>query len=134
MGNKMPEYIEREAAIKEFSNNGSVFVYGKQQCKAIVSRINTIPAADVRPVVLCRDCSWWTKQKASLQGRCALLGISPTGAWFCANGQKKAKGDPHVCGKCGRSSVIVCLVDGVPYCERCLSFALGVEPTEEGET
>ena len=46
------EYIEREAAIKEFSNNGSNFVYGKQQCKAIVSRLNAIPAADVRPVVL----------------------------------------------------------------------------------
>ena len=45
------EYIEREAAIKEFSNNGSNFVYGKQQCKAIVSRLNAIPAADVRPVV-----------------------------------------------------------------------------------
>ena len=50
------EYIEREAAIKEFSNNGSIFVYGKQHCKAIVSRLNSIPAADVRPVVLCRDC------------------------------------------------------------------------------
>ena len=44
-------YISREAAIKEFSNNGSIFVYGKQQCKAIVSRLNAIPAADVRPVV-----------------------------------------------------------------------------------
>lgn len=52
------EYIEREAAIKEFSNNGSIFVYGKQKCKAIVSRINAIPAADVRPVVLCKDCMY----------------------------------------------------------------------------
>lgn len=46
----MAEYIEREAAIKEFSNNGSIFVYGQQQCKAIVSRLNVIPAADVQPV------------------------------------------------------------------------------------
>lgn len=41
------DYIKREAAIKEFSNNGSIFVYGKQKCEAIVSRLNTIPAADV---------------------------------------------------------------------------------------
>lgn len=130
----MTAYIEREAAIansREYNLGGS---YDNTERAVPVDAINSIPAADVRPVVRCRDCYWWTKQKASLQGRCALLGISPTGAWFCANGQKKATGDPHVCGKCGRSFEIVCLVDGVPYCERCLSFALGVEPTEEGET
>lgn len=116
----MAEYIERDATIansREYNLGGS---YHNTEWAVPVDAINSIPAADVRPVVLCRDCSWWTKQKASLQGRCALLGISPTGAWFCANGQKKATGDPHVCDKCGRSSEIVCLVDGVPYCERCL--------------
>ena len=124
----MAEYIEREAAAERLEK---LMQLQAQTARAI---IEAIPAADVRPVVLCRDCSWWTKQKASLQGRCALLGLSPTGAWFCANGQKKATGDPHICGKCGKSSEIVCLVDGVPYCEQCLSFALGVEPSEEGGT
>lgn len=39
-------------------------------------------------IVLCRDCRWWQKYKGGLQGRCALHEINPTGAWFCANGQK----------------------------------------------
>lgn len=44
---------------------------------------------DVRPVVTCSDCKWWTKQEASLQGRCELLQMYPTGAWFCANGKRE---------------------------------------------
>ena len=45
-------------------------------------------AADVVEVVRCKDCEWWTKQKDSAQGRCSLLGIYPTGAWYCGNGRK----------------------------------------------
>ena len=51
--------------------------------------IESIPAADVRPVVTCSDCKWWTKQEASLQGRCELLKMYPTGTWFCANGKRE---------------------------------------------
>ena len=45
------DYISREAAISEFETCGAVFVYGKKVCKAIVSRLNVIPAADVVEVV-----------------------------------------------------------------------------------
>ena len=37
-------------------------------------------------VIRCSECKWWTKQKNSGQGRCELLGIYPTGGWYCANG------------------------------------------------
>lgn len=57
-----------------------------------ISALSVMPAADVRPVVLCRDCHWWTKQEKSLQGRCELAGFYPTGGWFCANGE------PSNCG------------------------------------
>ncbi len=43
----MSDYISREAAISEFETCGSVFVYGEKVCKAIVGRLNIIPAADV---------------------------------------------------------------------------------------
>lgn len=33
------------------------------------------------------------------------------------------------CGKCGGQFEIVCLVDDVPYCERCLLAALGPLPS-----
>ena len=39
-------------------------------------------------LVRCRDCKWWTKQKDSLQGLCELNRTYPTGAWYCANGER----------------------------------------------
>lgn len=44
---------------------------------------------DAVPVVLCKDCKWWTKQEKSIQGRCALNGMYPTGGWYCANGRRE---------------------------------------------
>lgn len=48
----------------------------------------TLLPDDVIEVVRCKDCEWWTKQKDSAQGRCALLGIYPTGAWYCGDGRR----------------------------------------------
>lgn len=39
------DLISRQDAIDVFTCNGSVFTYGANVCKAIVSRIMTIPAA-----------------------------------------------------------------------------------------
>lgn len=46
----MAEYIDREAAIHEFKTIGNIFVYGRELCEAIISTIDSIPAADVREV------------------------------------------------------------------------------------
>ena len=54
-----------------------------------IRRINRATVADVVEVTRCKDCEWWTKQENSAQGRCALLGIYPTGAWYCGNGRKE---------------------------------------------
>lgn len=40
-------------------------------------------------LVRCKDCKWWTKQKDSIQGRCELSHQYPTGAWYCANGERR---------------------------------------------
>ena len=80
------EYIEREGAIKEFSNNGSIFVYGKQHCKAIVSRLNAIHAADVRPVVLCRNCIFRSNEWT---GCPKLNGTITDDEFFCVAGKKR---------------------------------------------
>ena len=45
-------------------------------------------ATNIVEVVRCKDCEWWTKQENSAQGRCSLLGIYPTGYWYCGNGRK----------------------------------------------
>ena len=50
--------------------------------------IDNAPTIDAVPVVRCKDCKWWTKQEKSIQGRCALNGMYPTGGWYCANGRR----------------------------------------------
>ena len=52
-------------------------------CNAAYKAIKALPSAQPE-IVHCKDCKWWDKQDF-LQGRCALLGIRPTGGWFCAN-------------------------------------------------
>ena len=51
--------------------------------------VENAPTVDAVPVVKCKDCKWWTKQEESIQGRCALAGIYPTGGWYCGNGERK---------------------------------------------
>ena len=55
----------------------------------VADMIEWTDTVDAEPIVRCKDCEWWTKQKSSIQGRCAKLEIYPTGAWFCANGEKR---------------------------------------------
>ena len=47
----MAEYIDREKIIDDFSKYGAFFTYGKDVCKAIISRIKIHPSANVAPVV-----------------------------------------------------------------------------------
>ena len=77
----MAEYIEREAVIE----------FGEQQLKRLDDGeayrrldfwLNSIPAADVRPVVLCKDCVHrYVRDWPSCQGR--------RGDFFCADGKKR---------------------------------------------
>lgn len=97
----MKEYIERNKAIEAIDdacgelNYSAVEEYNirvggiSDGMGTAIEIIESLPAADVRPVVTCAECKWWTKQEASLQGRCELLQMYPTGAWFCANGKRE---------------------------------------------
>lgn len=54
-----------------------------------LTMVEYAPTIDAVPVVRCKDCKWWTKQEESIQGRCALAGIYPTGGWYCGNGKRE---------------------------------------------
>lgn len=41
------------------------------------------------PLAQCKECDYWEKSKNSLQGRCCLLQMYPTGEWFCGNAKRK---------------------------------------------
>lgn len=42
---------------------------------------------EISNLIRCKDCKMWTKQKDSIQGRCACFGTYPTGSFYCANAE-----------------------------------------------
>lgn len=61
----MDEFISRKAAIAKIREEG---VYGsgysdEEREDNVVDMLTSIPAADVRPVVLCRDCKYYFKDE-----------------------------------------------------------------------
>lgn len=92
----MAEYIEREAAVKLLRDTAAEgyptpFHLGLY---AAARAIEALHAADVRPVVLCRDCKhWeagWTPRGVS-EGRhyCAPLDLFPSADWYCSDGERR---------------------------------------------
>jgi hypothetical protein len=70
----MPEYIEREAALEAAKKSHLYF-----DLKPI---INSIPTADVRPVVTCGECIHRHDPR-----RQSCIGRRPD--FFCADGEKR---------------------------------------------
>ena len=56
----------------------------------ILKRFADEPSAQPE-IIRCKDCKFWTKQEASLQGRCAWFGMYPTGGWYCANADMRGE-------------------------------------------
>ena len=93
----MTDYISREEATELLSQPITMSMcLSTEECRHKIAQqridrylIENIPAADVRPVILCGECEFWTKSGKSLQGRCALLCIYPTATWYCANAKRR---------------------------------------------
>ena len=52
------DLISRQDAIDAFTCKGSVFTYGANECKTIVSRIMALPSAQPE-IIRCKDCKYW---------------------------------------------------------------------------
>ena len=77
--------------------------------KAYREQLENLPTAQPK-IIRFRDCYWWTKQEASLQGRCALTGTYPTGAFFCGNArQRPYPCDPEKNQDCSKTG---CYING----------------------
>ena len=49
---------------------------------------------DAEPrIIHCKDCEWWEKLSDSIQGRCELMQMYPTGTWFCGNAQLRGESE-----------------------------------------
>lgn len=89
----MAEYIEREAvnALIKAECSPKVAAY-------LIDAVATIPAADVRPAVLCRDCKWYQIDELKKDGTedrrykpsvCVLAEQRRDPNHFCAGGKKR---------------------------------------------
>lgn len=58
----MAEYVEREKVCKLIENMADGYKYLEVPTQYVLDKVKSIPAADVRPVVLCRDCGHWNKE------------------------------------------------------------------------
>ena len=86
----MTEYIERDAAManrREYNLGGS---YDNTELAVPVDAIKSIPAADVRPVVLCKDCKY-AERVCMPDGRvwCNENLFSRLDEDFCSRGEKR---------------------------------------------
>lgn len=77
----MAEYIEREAAIRVAS--------GYCHPANIAKELSKLPAADVRPVVLCKDCKCYRQSNfVDKHMVCVRNGFTVHSNEFCSFGEK----------------------------------------------
>ena len=78
----MAEYIEKGAAIEAAKHAWAKGLEPSQY-------IETIPAADVAPVVRCKECKhWYSSQKNGL-GKCLKLSFIMGDTSFCSYGERR---------------------------------------------
>ena len=92
----MAEYIDRDAAITEQKRFRGYLDDDMLYRLEIATR--RIPAADVRPVVLCKDCKWYEINELKKDGTedrrykpsvCMLAEQRREPNHFCADGKKR---------------------------------------------
>lgn len=78
----MAKYIERDRLIDMISERNRNTCNGKMSCIQMKRMVETIPAADVVPVVRCKDCKFWDC------GDCYRLELSRPDD-FCSYGEMR---------------------------------------------
>lgn len=82
--------IDADALITKIKELAKRVQHNPDTCNGLggaVAIIMEMPTIEEQ--IMCEDCIWWTKSDASLQGRCSMFGIYPTGTWYCANAERK---------------------------------------------
>ena len=85
----MSEYISREAA-KNYVIGRYDDQLGFITMEDIIDQLDYVPAADVRPVVRCRECKHWSEHPEGYLGVCSFISrnfVMENG--YCAWGERK---------------------------------------------
>ena len=89
----MAEYIEREAVekfIMDGLNNSDVYERFGHDAIKIITEVHYMPAADVAPVVRCKDCEYSydiSGRRRCSHGTCCGRAVPPD--FYCAEGKRK---------------------------------------------
>lgn len=84
----MNDYINRQTAVAELRKNMNYMrAFGADRSIAV---INEVPAADVQPVVRCKDCKHW------YQAICLKRNGGDGGNWYCADGEIEEDEDIYI--------------------------------------
>ena len=89
----MAEYIEREAVekfIMDGLNNSDVYERFGHDAIKIITEVHYMPAADVAPVVRCKDCEYSydiSGRRRCSHGICCGRAVPTT--FYCAAGNRK---------------------------------------------
>lgn len=91
----MAEYIEKEALIAEFKRLklGEHSFIERVFADGVYAIIEQFPAADVAPVVKCKDCKYHENATVNSNGFliCSVSGMDITPDDFCSYGERKEK-------------------------------------------
>lgn len=85
------DYILRGDAVSAFCGNceaTEVCRYLGEPCEE-VKQIKAIPAADVEPVVRCRDCMYWHTSDCACAEGLGFCSGDPNAEFYCARGKKE---------------------------------------------
>lgn len=94
----MAEYIDRDALVRQIICNIAEYVGAPddvlkhdEQCNYAINMIEDAPAADVAPVVRCKDCKYWQDNNDGYpHEECRWgHGETPDANDFCSHGERK---------------------------------------------
>lgn len=98
-----PRLIDANAAKEMIVNHADEFsdVLNRREKALLIgggtSCIDKCPTVDAVPVVRCKDCYWWNKERTGLNGECVCNRVSThkvyeiftTPNHFCADGERR---------------------------------------------
>ena len=91
----MTEYIERLAAIEAAIDEFKSTLCDDLEAWMFEARLNAVPAADVAPVIRCKDCVWFADNNNGEWYGCWLFNAiragdtKPTLNDYCSYGERK---------------------------------------------
>lgn len=82
------DLISRQGAIDAFTCKGSIFTYGANECKTIISRIMTLPSAQPE-IIYCKDCKYRDENWRRVSVKwLPCMDVQTGDNWYCGSAER----------------------------------------------